>query len=490
MKEPDKKNFKSLGMNAFLNAFKSSLSVLFPLITYPYAFRILNVEGIGKVNYATSIVSYFSLIATLGVSTYAVREGAKLRDKKEDFERFSNQVFSLNVFTTLIAYAALAVSLVFIKRLSDYRLLIILSSLTILFTTLGVEWINTIYEDYLYITIRSIVTHVISLILLFILVKNQNDYYAYAMLSVVSTAVICISNWAYCRKYVRLRIVRKIAVKKHIKPILTLFANSIATTIYVSADTTMLGWICGDYYVGIYSIAVKIYNVIKQMLAAMYLVAVPRISYFIGVEELDNVKSIFTKLVSSIMLILLPSAVGLVTVSREVILLIGGEEYSLGIPTLQILSVALIGAVFGGIITYGLNIPLGRERYNVQATSISAVVNVGLNFFLIPLCKQNGAAITTLIAEFFVLFYCLYRCKDITNYVDVPVFSKNMRHTLAGCILMAVVNTMVSHFFSVIWVRLIVKIAAGILTYGSLLILMKNELAIGLLEKVRRKLQY
>ena len=154
MKEKNNKKFKSLSVNAFLNAFKSSLSVLFPLITYPYAFRILHVEGMGKVNYATSIVSYFSLIATLGVSTYAVREGAKLRDKKDDLEKFSNQIFSLNVFTTLIAYIALVVSLVFVNQFSSYRVLIVLSSLTIVFTTVGVEWLNTIYEDYLYITIE------------------------------------------------------------------------------------------------------------------------------------------------------------------------------------------------------------------------------------------------------------------------------------------------------------------------------------------------
>lgn len=72
---------KSLGVNAVLNAFKSALAILFPLITYPYAFRILHTEGIGKVNYATSIISYFILIASLGISTYAVREGAKYRDK-------------------------------------------------------------------------------------------------------------------------------------------------------------------------------------------------------------------------------------------------------------------------------------------------------------------------------------------------------------------------------------------------------------------------
>lgn len=486
MKENNKK-FKSLGVNALLNAFKSSLSVLFPLITYPYAFRILHVEGMGKVNYATSIVSYFSLIATLGVSTYAVREGAKLRDRKDDFEKFSNQIFSLNVFTTLIAYTALTISLVFVNQFREYRMLIALSSLTIAFTTLGVEWLNTIFEDYLYITIRSIITHIISLILLFLFVKNENDYYTYASLSVITTAVICILNWVNCRKYVKLRIVRSIDIKKHVKPILTLFANSIATTIYVSADTTMLGWMSGDYYVGLYSIAVKIYSVVKQMLAAMYSVTVPRISYFIGIGDFESVRSVFTKLISNIMLVLLPSAVGLITVSKEVILLMGGEEYSLGIPTLQILSVALIGAIFGGIMTYCLNIPLGREKYNVQATSISAVLNVVLNIFLIPLFKQDGAALTTLIAEFFVFFYCLYKCKDIRKYVDVSIFFKNMIQTLIGCAMIFVINSSISKFCDNILIGLSIKVVVSVLAYGCLLVILRNELAISILKKLRRK---
>lgn len=479
------KKFRSLGINAFLNAFKSGLSVLFPLITYPYAFRILHAEGMGKVNYATSIVSYFSLIAALGVSTYAVREGAKLRDKKKDLERFSNQVFSLNVITTIIAYIALGAALAFVRQLNDYSLLITLSSLTIAFTTLGVEWLNTISEDYLFITIRSIVTHVISLVLLFILVKTENDYYAYAMLNVVTTAVVCISNWIYCRKYVRLRLVKHIEIKKHLKPILTLFANSVATTIYVSADTTMLGWMVGDYYVGIYSIAVKIYNVVKQMLAAMFSVTVPRISYYIGVKDYDSVRSVFTKLISNITLLLLPAAIGLISVSKEVILLMGGEEYILGIPTLQILSIALIGAIFGGIMTYCLNIPLGREKYNVQATSISAVINIGLNIFLIPFFKQNGAALTTLIAEFFVFFYCLYKCKDIKRYIDVQAFVNNLVQAIIGCTLIFAVNMIISHFCSHVLIGLVLKIIFSVTIYGGLLILLKNELAINMIKKIR-----
>ncbi|MCR5614290.1 oligosaccharide flippase family protein [Treponema sp.] len=69
---------KSLKKNAFYSVLKVFLSLVFPLITFPYASRILLPEGIGKVNFANSIVSYFIMIASLGIGGYATREASKL----------------------------------------------------------------------------------------------------------------------------------------------------------------------------------------------------------------------------------------------------------------------------------------------------------------------------------------------------------------------------------------------------------------------------
>ena len=73
---------KSMGLNAALNGIRSVLNILFPIITFPYVSRILQVKGIGIYNFSNSVVSYFLLIAALGVSNYAVREGARIRDNK------------------------------------------------------------------------------------------------------------------------------------------------------------------------------------------------------------------------------------------------------------------------------------------------------------------------------------------------------------------------------------------------------------------------
>ncbi len=481
--------YKSLGLNAFLNAFKSGLSIIFPLITYPYAYRILQAEGIGKVDYANSIVGYFSIIAALGINTYAIREGAKLRGDKEKFSTFCNQVFSFNCVSALISYCALFVLLAISDSLRSYNGLIWILSLTIVFTTLGVDWLNTIFEDYLYITVRSIVTHLASLVLLFVFVRDANDYYWYAALTVLTNGIVCISNWFYCRKYCKVRFTTKIKFKDHAKPIFTLFANNVAIKIYMSSDTTMLGALLGDYYVGIYSIAVKIYNVVKQMLAAMYTVAISRLSYFAGNGDYENFKKVYTSILSNITLILLPASIGLASVSNEVILFMGGQEYLEAVPTLQILCISLVGAIFGGAVTYCLNIPLGRERVNMIATTLSAIINVALNVFMIPLFKQNGAALTTAISEFFVFFYCLITFKNKKEFIDFKLWGKNLIHACIGGVVIIFISIVTHILLNSTLAILAITISLSVLTYGLILILLKNELAIDTILKIKNKIK-
>lgn len=485
---PKGKKYRSMEINAFLNAVKSGLSIIFPLITYPYAFRVLHAEGIGRVDYASSIISYFTMIASLGISTYAVREGAKVRDNEIKLRELSSQIFSINLITTLFAYLFLGGFLLLSKSFSNYVGLLLILSLSIGFTTLGIEWINTIYEDYLYITIRSIATHILTLALLFLLVKDADDYYVYAFLMVLSNAVICVTNWFYCRKYVKLKLTLQLNLRRHLGPIMTLFANSVATNIYVNADTTMIGIYAGDYYVGVYSIAVKIYNVVKRMLVAMYSVAISRISYFAGKNDKQNIRKIYTDLLSNLTVLLIPASVGLIAIAKEVVLLMGGTEYMDAVLTLQILSVSLIGAVFGGAVTYCLNIPLGREKTNVIATILSAVINIGLNVVLIPAFKQNGAAFTTAISEFFVFFYCMFSFRDFKDYIDLKKWSKNILQALVGGITIVFVSCCVRKVCINSLMTMGTIVIISVLLYGVELTLFKNELAVNFIKKIEHKI--
>ena len=126
---------KSLKINTILNMIKTCSSIIFPLITFPYISRVLMTENVGKVNFGDSYVSYFSLIATLGITTYAIRECAKVRDDKRRLEEVASEIFSINICTTMLAYVLLFSSLFLFRRLDAYRNLIVIQSVVIVFTT-------------------------------------------------------------------------------------------------------------------------------------------------------------------------------------------------------------------------------------------------------------------------------------------------------------------------------------------------------------------
>ena len=131
---------KSIGINAVVNGIKTFLSIAFPLITYPYISRILQVENLGRYNFSHSIIDYFYLFSALGIATYAVREGPKYRNSRKDVSKFASEVFTINIISTAIAYIALFVLLYYSEQLHSYASIILVLSISMLFTTFGCEW--------------------------------------------------------------------------------------------------------------------------------------------------------------------------------------------------------------------------------------------------------------------------------------------------------------------------------------------------------------
>lgn len=478
---------KSIKINAIFNVIYTLLSVVFPLITYPYATRVLGVENLGKVNYGSSIVSYFSLFATFGITSYAVREGVKKREKREEFNELADQLLSINMVTTIASYCLLLIVLLISNRLKDYRMLIALQSVMIIFKTLGVDWMNTIYEDYIYITIRGIITHVVSLVVLFLFVKEKNDYYIYAMLNVITYGIVCILNFLNCKKYVHLKFTLHMNFGVHIKKMMVFFANAIAVTVYVSADTTMLGWILGDYYVGIYSVAMKIYSIVKLLLVSVYSVALPRLLSYISERDEFSYKMLFTKMVSVMLLLLIPAATGICVLSKEIVLLIGGPEFIEGSSVLCILGIALIFAIMGGIITQCLNISMGKEKTSAEATIISAIVNIILNIPFICWMKHNGAAITSAISELIVFTYCAIKSrKYLIKYIDKTVIV-SMIHSVIGIFVVTGVGFAIHNAGMGLWVTTIMTIGVSVLIYVTVLFSLRNPILMEIINRIRKR---
>ena len=259
---------KSIKLNVFLNVSRTFLSIVFPIITFPYITRILGVNNVGRLNYTASIINFFTLISSLGINSYAIREGAYFREDKMRLSVFSSEILTLNIITSFFSYSLLLFFSNTLPQVKHNRLLLILQGLSFVFSAFGIEWVNVIKEDYIYITIRSIVIQVISIVLLFFLVRDRNDILIYIGIQLFAQFLITACNFFYIKKNIKLSIVISKSLWTHLKKSLVFFSNAVAVTIYVSSDTVMLGWYCGDYYVGIYSVATKIYTILKLMLCS------------------------------------------------------------------------------------------------------------------------------------------------------------------------------------------------------------------------------
>lgn len=480
---------RNIKVNAVLNVIRTLMSAIFPLISYPYVLRVLDADGVGKVSYVSSIVAYFSMFAMLGVSTYAVREGARIRDDKEKFTKFVSQVFSINILSTIISCVCLLCAVLLVNNFSSYRVIFFILSFTIIFQVFSIDWVNTIFEDFAFITVRTIFIYIINIVLLFVFVKKTEDYIIYAILTAVPSGIVCITNWFYCRRYVKIKLTTDLCLNKHLKPLFILFANAIAISIYVNFDITMLGWFKGDYYAGIYTVSGKVYNVAKTVMASIYAVTVPRLSSFVGQKNYSKYRTLYSKTWGMLSLILVPAAIGLIVFSKEIIYVFGGSKYTDAILPLQILACALIFAIFGGLITACLNITIGKEKINLIATVVSALANFGLNFIFIPLWGIVGAAITTAISEFIVLLICFVKIENKSLYLNKKVVITNILHSIFGAAVVIVGSVVLKSIIHGTLIRIIVIIPSIIVIYALLLLVIKNQIFSDIIRQIINKLK-
>lgn len=474
--------------NAIMSIMKICLSIVFPLISFPYVSRILQVENMGKIAYGNSIISYFSLLAEMGIVTYAVREGAMRRNNREKFEKFGSEMVSINLLTTILSYIVLAVLLLFVPKFESYRLLLVIQSIVLIFNVFGMDWINTVYEEYAYILLRSFIIQVISIILIFSLVKDINDYYLYVLIQSGTGILVSIFNYFHIKKMCKLKLTFNKKMFVHLKSMFVFFVNTITISIYISSDTTMMGWMIGDYYTGLYSTAVRVYSILKTILNAIYTVAIPRLAEYISMGDIDSYKKTLTDIVNSLVIFMIPIVFGTIILSDDIILVLSGKSYLEATRTMQILSVSLLFAVTSGIMVTCVNATLKREKISMKGSIWGAAVNVLLNIFMIPLFKHNGAAVTTLIAEFIVAFYCIHNFKNINDYIEIRSILKQLRQSIIGCLIFLIPSIAVKFFISSTLLESIIIVFISVTIYACYLRSVKNEYFLSILNVIKVKL--
>lgn len=474
---------KSIKSNFIFNIFRIITNLLFPIITFPYISRILNPEGIGKVTFTNSVADYFLMFAGLGIPLYGIRETAKVRDNKEELKKTTSEIFFLNFITTIIIVILYYIFL-YLGYLGKERVLLEIMSLNIFLTFLGVEWFYQGMEEYKYITIRSTIFRVISLMLIFSLVKSKDDYAIYAGITVFSTVGSNVLNFLKLKTFTKLSF-KNLDIKRHLKPILTIFSMNIAVSIYTNLDNVMLGYRSTEISVGLYSSGIKLVKLVLGIVTSLGAVMLPRISNYIHNGLENELKNLLDKALKFIVLLSLPCFLGLYLTSKEIILIFSGQGFIEAIPTMMYLTPLIIIIALSNFIGIQILYPRGEEKKVLISVIVGAIVNFSLNWILIPKYAQNGAAISTTIAEGLVLLTQLILSYRYLKFIKFNFeFFKPIIATIFMGIIIVVLN---NNTLDNIYLSLLFKILVGGSSYLIALLVLKDKFLYEIINKILKR---
>ena len=473
---------KSLVKNSFYNIVYKLVTVIYPLVAVTYVSHILMSDNMGVVSYSQNIVSYFVIIAALGIPTYGIKETAIRSKNKEERSQLFWELFFINFLSTTISIIAYIILIFEISKFRNNLALYLVAGLQIFFNYLNVDWFYQGMEEYEYISKRSIIVKIIALIALPIFIHEKNDYIWYAMIYCLAIGGNNIFNIIKIRHYIN-KPKHKLQILKHLKAISTLLIVSIAVEIYSMIDTTMLGIFKSDTEVGCYSNAMKMIRMVSTTAAAIGAVLFPRLSVVFS----NNDKKHFSDLVNNglkiMLMIAIPAMVGLIVCSNSIILLFFGSSFVDAIPILQMLALMVPIIVCNTLMGGQVLVTTNQENKYVLTVVIASIVNVILNALLIPKYGATSAALASLISESIDLFlYILFAKK----YVKIKISWNYILSMVFPLILYVFISKfIISKLFVTLFLSLFANIVICVSIYFGIGYLMKNEAILLLLNKIK-----
>jgi O-antigen/teichoic acid export membrane protein len=463
----------SLKKNVIANALRTMMGFVFPLVTFPYVSRVLGPEGVGRYNFASSVVAYFGVLAAIGIPFYGTREVARHRDDKEKLRSTALELLSINAIAAALSYALLFTLVALVPQFRREALLIAVLSSTIAFSAIGMDWLFQGLEQYVFIAVRSFVFQALSLGLLFVAVRKPGDVLPYAALSVLASVGANLVNFATAFRHFGRGGRARLELRRHLKPILTMFGMNAAISVYTSVNTVMLGFFSGAASVGYYATAMKLVSMVLGMVASASGVLMPRSSYYVRNGRMGDFEALVGKAFRLLLLIGLPSVVGLVGLRKEIIGLFAGPSFTPAAAVLAVTSLNILVIGISNIFGIQILIPVGKERATFHSVLLGAGVNLLLNFLLMPPLAELGAAISIVVTEAAIALYQAFFCAP-----HLRRFLSDWKKTLPyliGSALIALLLLLCGALVPSPGPRLAIAIPASVLLYGLVLVLARDE---------------
>lgn len=466
---------KSLKHNFIMYSIRTLLNLTFGIIIFPYVTRILGPLGIGKIQYAESIIAYFLLFINLGIINYGKREVAFFRDDKEKLSQIVIELLCILVITTIIGMIIYFFLINKIENLKNEKIIFYIFSFNLIFNFLGIEWFYEGIENQTYITNRNIVFKIISGIMILFFVKNKSDIFKYVIILVFSLVGSNTLNFINVFKYIDAK-GRKIELKKikrHFKPLVILFFSTLALSISYNLDSIMLEKFSSIIELGYYSFASKMGKIPIIFTSAIVTIFYPRLCNLIQNNKYEEYKNLAKRALNIILLLAFPCSVGMYCISDLVVKIFAGNEFINSISIIKVFSLYIFImsiANFTGSLTLLAN---KMEKIFMLSLTIGSILNFLFNLTFIPKMGALGAAIATLITEGTAILIRLILGREL--FKKIGIIEKNYLKIFVASLLIIPTIILVKAKIKNILFQLLFSIGISVIVYGISLIIFREK---------------
>lgn len=408
--------------NYIYNLSYQLLVIVLPIITTPYVTRIFSSNDLGTYGYFNSIVTYFILLATLGVANYGTKE---ISGNRKAISKNFWGIYTLQFGATVIAillYSLLCLIVSDMKNPVAYIL-----GLSLLSKGLDISWLFQGLEDFKKITVRNTIVKLLGVASIFLFVKSENDLYLYVFLLTIFELLGQFSMWFPARRYIGSPHIDWLYAKQHLKPVVLLFLPQIAISLYVTLDRTMLGALSSTEDVGIYDQALKVLNILLTLVTSLGSVMLPRVSNLLALGDHKAVNKMHEMSFLVYNLVIFPMIAGMLIVNNDFVSFFLGSDFQDARYAIAIMVFRMFFIGWTNIMGIQILIPHNKNREFMLSTTIPAFVSVGLNLLLIPSLGYIGASIVSVLTEALVWLIQLYYTRQYLKEVSIlPAMVKTL----------------------------------------------------------------
>ncbi len=446
--------------NYLYNAGYQILLMFAPVITTPYISRVLGANNNGINTYTNGWVTFFYLAGQLGISLYGNREIAYRRKNKYERSKTFWSIISLQIFTSSIALIAYLLAVFLFS--SAFKVYFLLQALWIVAYGIDVSWYFMGMEDFKKTVSRNTIVKLITIALIFILVRNQDDLAKYIFLLGFAQLAGSFTLWPYLRRSIQWVKINEWRPLEHFYPALLLFIPTITTQIYLVVNRIMLGRMAPQAAVSQFNFGDNIVKLVLAVVTATGTVMLPHIANKFASGDVKGVRESLYKSFDFVTAISVPMMLGLMSIAYKFAPWFLGREYE---PTGSIIFLeapAILMIAWSNVTGTQYLMPIHREHEFTISVTVGAVVNIIANLFLISKYGANGASVATVISEFSVTAVQLWYIRGTIRRRQL--FAPIWRYLLSGFFMYLVISR-INNIINMTIANLILQIALGALIY-------------------------